>query len=95
MGEAIGKVILAFVDALTPRSIRLIILAAVVGNGYGWWRHEKRLDEHEKAATEFKAEVKSEFGKIGVQLQTMNDRAAEGNSQLREINQWLRSRPVR
>lgn len=95
LGEDAGKVIVTVADALTPRSIRVLLVFLVALNGYGWWRHDSHLVEQDKAIAVQAAtigEFKAEVAKTNLQLQYMNSKAEEGNQELKAIRLWLMNR---
>lgn len=85
MGEAIGKLIGLVVDSLTPRWMRVLMVAIVAANAYGWWLHEQALAEQREARMADKVEMAG----LRSDIRAMVSRADEGNAELRAIRQWL------
>lgn len=88
MGESLGKLLAVAIDALTPRSVRMLILALACLNGYGWWLHDKRLEAEERALVEFQKEATKQT----VQLEFISKSMDEGNAELKAIRQLLMQR---
>lgn len=89
MGEALGKLLAVAIDALTPRSVRMLVLALACLNGYGWWLHDSRLQAQERSLVAYQVEMAG----MRADLKAVLKSGEEGNEELRAIRKWLMERP--
>ena len=81
--DIISKVVVLVVDGLTPRAVRLLVVAGVIALGYGWWLHQASIASQEGEVKGLRSDVKAVL-----------QRTDENNAELKTIRQWLMTRPL-
>ena len=85
LAEALGKFFALLVDSLTPRSMRLLLLAAVGMLGYIAWVQDAQIKGQQQALLEYRVEMAGFRADVKAVIKS----ADEGNAELRAIREWL------
>jgi len=96
MGDAIGKVIVLFVDALSPRAFRVSLVLVIAALAWTANERDKRIQKLEEKVVLIDIEiigVRSDMKVIRTDVGVATDAAKEGNAELRTIRNILLSRP--
>lgn len=89
-GEAVGKFLNITVDSLTPRSVRLLMLAAIGFLTYEMWAINERVNQHEETLSGLKQSIVEVQAYQKATLKSVE----EGNADLQFIRRRLMSTPA-
>lgn len=91
MAEAIAKVLAAFVDALTPKGIRFILVLSLLGLAYATWSNQQEIATGREEVRNLRFEV----AKLTATMESAVEVGKQGNAELAQIRTLLMQAPAR